>query len=195
MSKKTLISHLRNIPDYPMKGVQFKDVTSWFMNPEDMNEIVDSLYEMYKNKGITKVCGIESRGFIVGAALAYRLDAGFIPIRKPGKLPYEKVSIEYKKEYGVVCRFIHVRGYYNSADLFVVPAINDQVVSFSVPDVFNRDDYDRAMKFVIFLNELTEQYGKTKVQKKGGLPKEASDALQSVLDELKLSRMWNTSFS
>lgn len=100
MSKKTLISHLRNIPDYPMKGVQFKDVTSWFMNPEDMNEIVDSLYEMYKNKGITKVCGIESRGFIVGAALAYRLDAGFIPIRKPGKLPYEKVSIEYKKEYG-----------------------------------------------------------------------------------------------
>ena len=100
MSKKTLISHLRNIPDYPMKGVQFKDVTSWFMNPEDMNEIVDSLYEMYKNKGITKVCGIDSRGFIVGAALAYRLDAGFIPIRKPGKLPYEKVSIEYKKEYG-----------------------------------------------------------------------------------------------
>lgn len=100
MSKKTLISHLRNIPDYPMKGVQFKDVTSWFMNPEDMNEIVNSLYEMYKDKGITKVCGIESRGFIVGAALAYRLDAGFIPIRKPGKLPYEKVSIEYKKEYG-----------------------------------------------------------------------------------------------
>ena len=100
MSKKTLISHLRNIPDYPMEGVQFKDVTSWFMNPQDMNEIVDSLYEMYKDKGITKVCGVESRGFIIGAALAYKLNAGFIPIRKPGKLPYEKVSIEYKKEYG-----------------------------------------------------------------------------------------------
>lgn len=100
MSKKTLISHLRNIPDYPMEGVQFKDVTSWFMNPQDMNEIVDSLYEMYKGKKITKVCGVESRGFIIGAALAYKLNAGFIPIRKPGKLPYEKVSIEYKKEYG-----------------------------------------------------------------------------------------------
>ena len=100
MSKKTLISHLRNIPDYPMEGVQFKDVTSWFMNPEDMNEIVDSLYEMYKDKGITKVCGVESRGFIIGAALAYKLNAGFIPIRKPGKLPYEKVSIESKTEYG-----------------------------------------------------------------------------------------------
>ena len=65
MSKKTLISHLRNIPDYPMEGVQFKDVTSWFMNPEDMNEIVYSLYEMYKDKGITKVCGVESRGYIL----------------------------------------------------------------------------------------------------------------------------------
>ena len=100
MSKETLISHLRNIPDYPMEGVQFKDVTSWFMNPDDFAEIVDSLYEMYKDKGITKVCGVESRGFIVGAALAYRLGAGFILIRKPGKLPYEKVSLEYKKEYG-----------------------------------------------------------------------------------------------
>ena len=100
MSKETLISHLRNVPDYPMVGVQFKDVTSWFMNPDDLNEIVNSIYEMYKDKGITKVCGVESRGFIVGAALAYKLDAGFVPIRKPGKLPYEKVSIEYKKEYG-----------------------------------------------------------------------------------------------
>ena len=92
MSKETLINHLRNIPDYPMKGVQFKDVTSWFMNPEDLGEIVDSLYEFYKEKGITKVCGVESRGFIIGAALAYRLGAGFILIRKPGKLPYEKVD-------------------------------------------------------------------------------------------------------
>ena len=100
MSKQSLIKHLRNIPDYPMKGVQFKDVTSWFMNPADFSEIVDSLYEMYKDKGITKVCGVESRGFIIGAALAYRLGAGFILIRKPGKLPYEKVDIEYKKEYG-----------------------------------------------------------------------------------------------
>src|SRR5574344_574490 len=100
MSKEALIGHLRNIPDYPMEGVQFKDVTSWFMNPDDYKEIVDSMYEMYKGRGITKICGIESRGFVVAAALAYRLGAGFIPIRKPGKLPYDKVSIEYKKEYG-----------------------------------------------------------------------------------------------
>lgn len=100
MSKENLLKHLRNIPDYPMKGIQFKDVTSWFMNPDDLREIADTLYEMYKDKGITKVCGIESRGFIVGAILAEKLGAGFVPVRKPGKLPYEKVSMEYKKEYG-----------------------------------------------------------------------------------------------
>ncbi len=100
MSKETLLKHLRNIPDYPMAGVQFKDVTSWFMNPDDLREIADTLYERYKDKGITKVCGIESRGFVVGAILAEKLGAGFVPIRKPGKLPYEKVSIEYRKEYG-----------------------------------------------------------------------------------------------
>ena len=100
MSKQDLLKHLRNIPDYPMTGVQFKDVTSWFMNPKDLREITDQLYEFYKDKGITKVCGVESRGFIVGTALAYKLNAGFVPIRKPGKLPYEKVSVEYKKEYG-----------------------------------------------------------------------------------------------
>ena len=88
MSKQSLIKNLRNIPDYPMKGVQFKDVTSWFMNKADLAEIVEALYDEYKDKGITKVCGVESRGFIVGAALAYKLNAGFIPIRKPGKLPY-----------------------------------------------------------------------------------------------------------
>lgn len=100
MSKESLLKHLRNIPDYPMTGVQFKDVTSWFMNPWDLREIAEKMYNYYKDKGITKVCGIESRGFVLGAILAEKLGAGFIPIRKPGKLPYEKVSIEYRKEYG-----------------------------------------------------------------------------------------------
>lgn len=100
MSRQELLKNLRNIPDYPMTGVQFKDVTSWFQRPEDLNEIAETIYEYYKDKGITKVCGIESRGFVVGAILAQKLGAGFVPIRKPGKLPYEKVSIEYRKEYG-----------------------------------------------------------------------------------------------
>lgn len=100
MDRERLLKHLRNIPDYPMTGVQFKDVTSWFMRPEDLNEIADNICEHYKDMGITKVCGIESRGFVLGAIVAQKLGAGFVPIRKPGKLPYEKVSVEYKKEYG-----------------------------------------------------------------------------------------------
>lgn len=102
---------------------------------------------------------------------------------------------EYKQKYRVKCRFIHVRGYYNAANLFVVPAIKDQVVSFNVPDKFNREDYDRAMKLVMLLNELTEKYGKTKVQKKGALPKEANDSLLSTIEELSLGRMWNGIFN
>ena len=100
MSKQTLISHLRNIPDYPMEGVQFKDVTSLFKNPDCLREMDNALYELYKDKGITKIVGIESRGFVMASSLAVKLGAGFVPIRKPGKLPAETISETYGKEYG-----------------------------------------------------------------------------------------------
>lgn len=100
MSKETLISHIRNIPDFPIPGILFRDVTPLFKNPQDLQELSDLLYETYKDKGITKVVGIESRGFIMGPILATRLGAGFVPIRKPGKLPWETVEESYDKEYG-----------------------------------------------------------------------------------------------
>jgi adenine phosphoribosyltransferase len=100
MNKDLLLKNLRNIPDFPIPGIQFKDVTSLFKNPMCLKEINDALYEAYKDKGITKVLGIESRGFVMGAALAVRLNAGFVPIRKPGKLPAETISETYDKEYG-----------------------------------------------------------------------------------------------
>ena len=87
MSKETLKANLREIPDFPIPGILFYDVTTLFKNPECLQEILDTLYEMYKDKGITKVVGIESRGFIMGGALAARLGAGFVMARKPGKLP------------------------------------------------------------------------------------------------------------
>lgn len=95
--KKTV----RNIPDFPIKGIQFKDVTPLFKTKESLSILTDVLYEEYKNKGITKIVGIESRGFIMGPIMALKLDAGFIPIRKPGKLPAEVYEEEYQKEYGV----------------------------------------------------------------------------------------------
>ena len=107
MNKELLLKNLRSIPDFPIPGILFRDVTSLFKSAECMKELDDTLYEMYKNKGITKVVGIESRGFIMGAVLATRLGAGFVPARKPGKLPAETISESYNKEYGTDSIDIH----------------------------------------------------------------------------------------
>ena len=100
MNKEELKKNLRVVPDFPIKGIQFFDVTTLFKNPDAMNEIADRLYDLYKDKGITKVVGIESRGFIMAPILASRLHVGFVPIRKPGKLPAETIEQSYAKEYG-----------------------------------------------------------------------------------------------
>lgn len=100
MNNETLIQNLRNIPDFPIPGIQFKDVSTLFKSAECLKIMMDELYEIYKDKGITKVVGIESRGFVVGAALAVRLGAGFVMCRKPGKLPATKLKESYMKEYG-----------------------------------------------------------------------------------------------
>lgn len=107
MNKETLKENLREIPDFPIPGILFYDVTTLFKNPKCLQEMLDHLYEPYKDKGITKVVGIESRGFIMGAALAARLGAGFIMARKPGKLPAEVVEETYAKEYGTDTIQIH----------------------------------------------------------------------------------------
>lgn len=100
MSKESLLKTIRQIPDFPIPGILFYDVTTLFKDAEALKELGDILYEMYKDKGITKVVGIESRGFIMGPMLAARLGAGFVPVRKPGKLPAEVIEESYTKEYG-----------------------------------------------------------------------------------------------
>lgn len=100
MNNETLLRNLRNIPDFPIPGIQFKDVSTLYKDAECLKIMVDELYEKYKDKGITKVAGIESRGFVVGAALALRLGAGFVMCRKPGKLPGNTKKESYMKEYG-----------------------------------------------------------------------------------------------
>ena len=97
----TLRETVRNIPDFPIPGIQFKDVTPLFKTKESLSNLTEVLLDEYKNKGITKVVGIESRGFIMGPIMALELGAGFVPIRKPGKLPAEVFEQEYEKEYGV----------------------------------------------------------------------------------------------
>ena len=107
MSKETLIKSIRQIPDFPIPGILFYDVTTLLKDSEALRELSDNLYEMYKDKGITKVVGIESRGFIMGPMLAARLGAGFVPIRKPGKLPADTIEESYTKEYGTDTIQIH----------------------------------------------------------------------------------------
>ena len=100
MNNKVLMENLRCIPDFPKKGINFRDVTTLFKNPECLKIMVDELYEIYKDKGITKIVGIESRGFVIASALAVKLGAGIVLCRKPGKLPGETVSESFSKEYG-----------------------------------------------------------------------------------------------
>ncbi|HDS08971.1 MAG TPA: adenine phosphoribosyltransferase [Firmicutes bacterium] len=95
-----LAKQIRDVPDFPKEGILFKDITTLLKNPDGFKESIDSIAELYKNKGIKKVVGVESRGFIIGAPVAYQIGAGFVPIRKPGKLPAETISITYELEYG-----------------------------------------------------------------------------------------------
>ncbi len=98
---------MRCIPDFPQKGINFRDITTLLKKPECLRIMVDELYEIYKSKGITKIVGIESRGFVLASALAIRLGAGVVLCRKPGKLPAETISESYTKEYGTDTIEIH----------------------------------------------------------------------------------------
>ena len=99
-NNELLLKNLRCIPDWPKKGVNFRDVTTLFKSPECLREITHEMYELYKDKGITKIVGIESRGFVMSSALALKLGAGIVLCRKPGKLPCDTVQESYAKEYG-----------------------------------------------------------------------------------------------
>lgn len=100
MTREDLIKNLRTVPDFPIKGIMFYDVTTLFKQPKVLEGLADTMYNVYKDRGITKVVGIESRGFIMAPILATKLGAGFVPIRKPGKLPAETIEASYDKEYG-----------------------------------------------------------------------------------------------
>ena len=107
MSIEKPTSSVRKTSDCPIPGIHFKDITTLFQSPEHLKELSDTIYDLYKDRGITKVVGIESRGFFMGPAVAIKLEAGFVPIRKPGKLPYKVIEEKYTKEYGEDAIQIH----------------------------------------------------------------------------------------
>ena len=108
MNNKVLLDNLRCIPDFPKKGINFRDVTTLYKNAECVKIMLDELERIYKDKGITKIVGIESRGFVMASALAGRLGCGIVLARKPGKLPATVVKESFSKEYGVDTVEMHV---------------------------------------------------------------------------------------
>ena len=100
-------AHVRDVMDFPKKGIVFKDLTTVFKDPRALHTIGWDLSQLYRDKGVTKVVGIESRGFIGGSILAFELGAGFVPVRKPGKLPADTLKASYEKEYGTDTIEIH----------------------------------------------------------------------------------------
>ena len=108
MNNKVLLDNLRCIPDFPKKGINFRDVTTLYKNAECVKIMLDELERIYKDKGITKIVGIESRGFVMASALAGRLGCGIVLARKPGKLPATVLKESFSKEYGVDTVEMHV---------------------------------------------------------------------------------------
>ncbi|MDQ3491707.1 MAG: adenine phosphoribosyltransferase [Chloroflexota bacterium] len=107
MSVETLREQIREIPDFPKPGILFYDITTLLKDPGAFKEAIDLLTEPYRDTKVDVVVGMESRGFIFSAPMAYQLDAGFVPVRKLGKLPAETVSVEYALEYGTNTLEVH----------------------------------------------------------------------------------------
>ena len=125
MTIEEVKSNIRDIVDFPIPGIVFKDLTTAFKNPDCMKFFEDEMYRLYKDKGITKVIGIESRGFIMAPILGNKLGVGFVPIRKKGKLPADTIEISYGKEYGEDVIQIHA----DSLDENDVVLIHDDLLA------------------------------------------------------------------
>lgn len=120
MDLESIKAKIRQVPDFPKKGIQFLDITTGVKDAETFNKMIDFLYDIYKDRKIDYVAGIESRGFIFGAPLACRLNAGFIPIRKPNKLPAETIKETYELEYGTDSIEIHADAVEQGANVVVI---------------------------------------------------------------------------
>ena len=125
MNKQLLIDNLRCVPDFPKKGINFRDVTTLYKDAACMKEMLDEMERLYKDKGITKIVGVESRGFVMASALAGRLGCGVVLARKPGKLPATVIKESFSKEYGVDTVEMHL----DSIDPNDVVLIHDDLLA------------------------------------------------------------------
>lgn len=122
MEKKydNLKALIRDIPDFPKEGIMFRDITTLLKDAQGLKEIIDIFSDRYRDKGIKYILGADARGFIFGAAIAYNIGAGFVPIRKKGKLPYKTLSASYELEYGSNEVEMHVDAIENGDKVVIV---------------------------------------------------------------------------
>ncbi len=115
-----LRAKIRDVPNFPKEGIVFKDITPLLADPRSFQLVIDTFAKRYAQRGIDSVVAVESRGFIFGAPLAYRLDAGFIPVRKRGKLPYKTQSVQYSLEYGTDTIEVHQDAIHKGSRVLVI---------------------------------------------------------------------------
>lgn len=159
MNAEEVKKEIRDVVDFPIKGIVFRDLTTAFKNPECMRFFENEMYELYKDKGITKVVGIESRGFIMAPILANKIGAGFVPIRKKGKLPAETIDMSYAKEYGEDTIQIHK----DALDADDVVLLHDDLLATggtmkAACDLVKKFGVKKI--YVNFLVELDDLYGR-----------------------------------
>lgn len=164
MTIEQVTASIRNVPDFPKPGILFKDITTAMKDAEVLKYIADTLYEYYKDKGITKVVGVESRGFVLGSILAYKLNAGFVLLRKPGKLPAETFKVDYELEYGSDSLEIHK----DAIDDNDVVLLHDDLLATggsagAALELLQK--FSNASVYVSFLIELTFLEGRKKLDK------------------------------
>ena len=140
---------IRTIPDYPVKGVQFRDITTLLNNSEHFKEVIDRMTEPWINKNIDAVLSIESRGFIMAGAIAYNIGAAFVPLRKPDKLPGETYKVSYDLEYGSTEMHIHKDSLDGLKDLLII----DDLFAIDLINKFENKNIIGA-GFIINLPEL-----------------------------------------
>lgn len=153
---------IRDVPDFPKQGIVFKDITPLLQNGEALREALDRLTSHFKGRGVTKVIGIESRGYIFAPAIALNLGAGFVPVRKPGKLPWKTAAEEYSLEYGTDTLEIHLDSLKPGEKVLIV----DDLLATGGTASATRRLADRLKAQVIgagFLVELTFLDGRSKL--------------------------------
>jgi adenine phosphoribosyltransferase len=158
-----LKQHIRNVPDFPKPGILFRDITTLLNHPQIFKKAIDELASPFVNKGITKVVGIESRGFLTAAPLAYLLGAGFVPVRKKGKLPHKTASVSYELEYGSDSLEMHLDAVVKDEQTLIV----DDLLATGGTAKATCDLVEKAGGVVYglaFLIELSELRGREKLQ-------------------------------